>query len=340
MVLQFLVGGIVSVINIMIHALVTVGAVGIARSAGLRHTERPRLHLMAVMVGTAAALMVAHTLEVFVWALAYAIVGAAPAGSDLLYFAFVNYTTLGYGDITPVQVVAADRADDRDERHPDVRLVDGRAVRGAAQDARTSRIDRRCLASVLQIEASELLAVQKDDLALIAANESDDVEFMQPRQCAGHGFQCQAQIVGNVAPRHRQRHDAGRRQSSVHLDQKGGDPLQRSLAAEQQHVVFRVLQVTRGHAEQVSRDQRIALSHHLEAAPLDQANRGVHDRLRRKPVLASVFQSEDVAGQVKRADLATAVRKQLVASHGADLDLIDVLRRLLFAVDFGSLSCS
>lgn len=102
MVLQFLVGCFVSVINIMIHALVTVGAVGIARSAALRHTERPRLHLMLVMVGTAVALMVAHTLEVFVWALTYAIVGAAPAGSDLLYFAFVNYTTLGYGDVTPV----------------------------------------------------------------------------------------------------------------------------------------------------------------------------------------------------------------------------------------------
>jgi hypothetical protein len=58
---------------------------------------------MAVMVGTAAALMVAHTLEIFVWAVSYWMVGAAPAGSDLLYFAFVNYTTLGYGDITPVQ---------------------------------------------------------------------------------------------------------------------------------------------------------------------------------------------------------------------------------------------
>jgi Ion channel len=58
---------------------------------------------MAVMIVTATALMVAHTLEVVVWALAYAIVGAAPAGSDLLYFAFVNYTTLGYGDITPVE---------------------------------------------------------------------------------------------------------------------------------------------------------------------------------------------------------------------------------------------
>src|SRR5204862_4426302 len=67
-------------------------------------TAWPRSQLRGVMVGTAAALMVAHTLQVFVWALAYAVVGAAPAGSDLLYFAFVNYTTLGYGDITPVQV--------------------------------------------------------------------------------------------------------------------------------------------------------------------------------------------------------------------------------------------
>jgi hypothetical protein len=100
---QLLVGSIVSVINIMIHAFVTVGAIGIARTAGLRHTARPRLHLMAVMVATAVVLMVAHMLEVFVWASVYGIVGAAPAGSDLLYFAFVNYTTLGYGDITPVQ---------------------------------------------------------------------------------------------------------------------------------------------------------------------------------------------------------------------------------------------
>ncbi|WP_027548569.1 potassium channel family protein [Bradyrhizobium sp. WSM2254] len=100
---QFLVGAIVSVINIMIHALVTVGAIGIARTAGRGYAARPRLHLMAVMVATASALMVSHTMEVLVWALAYAMVGAAPAGSDLIYFAFVNYTTLGYGDITPIQ---------------------------------------------------------------------------------------------------------------------------------------------------------------------------------------------------------------------------------------------
>lgn len=103
MALQFLVGGGVNIINIIIHALVTPGAVGVARSAVARNADRPKLHLMAVMVRTALALMVAHTLEIFVWALAYAIAGVAPAGSDMLYFAFVNYTTLGYGDVLPLQ---------------------------------------------------------------------------------------------------------------------------------------------------------------------------------------------------------------------------------------------
>ncbi|KGT75456.1 metal transporter [Bradyrhizobium japonicum] len=101
MLLQFLVGTLVSVINIGIHALVTVVAVGIARSAGLRPTGRPRVHLMGVMVATAVVLQVAHMLEVLVWALMYEVVQAAAPGTDLLYFAFVNYTTLGYGDITP-----------------------------------------------------------------------------------------------------------------------------------------------------------------------------------------------------------------------------------------------
>ena len=103
MAFQFLLGTMISALNIMIHALVTLAVLDIARNAGLRPTARPRWHLMAVMVTTAAILMVAHMVEVLVWALAYAIIGAAPAGSDLLYFTFVNYTTLGYGDITPVK---------------------------------------------------------------------------------------------------------------------------------------------------------------------------------------------------------------------------------------------
>jgi hypothetical protein len=54
------------------------------------------------MIATVSVLMVAHACEVIVWAGAYRIVGAAPVSSNLVYFAFVNYTTLGYGDVVPV----------------------------------------------------------------------------------------------------------------------------------------------------------------------------------------------------------------------------------------------
>ena len=143
MALQFLVGGFVGVINIMIHALVTVGAVGIARSAGLRHTEWPRLHLMAVMVGTSAALMVAHTLEVFVWALAYRgrRRGAYRQRSSLFRLRELHHARLRR--YHACAGVATDGANDRNERHPHVWLVNGRSVRGAAQDAGASRVDRR-----------------------------------------------------------------------------------------------------------------------------------------------------------------------------------------------------
>src|SRR5262245_21203571 len=77
--------------------------VGVAQQAASRHTAHPLALLIAVMVATVAVLMAAHGCEVMVWALAYAIVDAAPAGADLVYFAFVNYTTLGYGDVTPVE---------------------------------------------------------------------------------------------------------------------------------------------------------------------------------------------------------------------------------------------
>src|SRR3954469_8498033 len=103
MVIQLLTGGLVSAIAIMIHAMATVGPIGVARLGARRRSMYPQLHLMGVMVATVLVLMLAHTVEIVVWGLSYALVGAAPEGSDLLYFAFVNYTTLGYGDIIPVK---------------------------------------------------------------------------------------------------------------------------------------------------------------------------------------------------------------------------------------------
>ena len=100
---QFLLGGGVSLVNIIIHALVMTIVVRLAQTASMKKISHPSLFLIAVMIPTVSVLMGAHVLEVIVWSLAYSMVDAAPAGANLVDFAFVNYTTLGYGDVVPVE---------------------------------------------------------------------------------------------------------------------------------------------------------------------------------------------------------------------------------------------
>ena len=100
---QFLVGDGASVVNITIHALVMTMVVRVAQTASRKKISHPSLYLIAVMIPTVSFLMVTHSLEVIVWSFAYSMVDAAPADANLVYFAFVNYTTLGYGDVVPVE---------------------------------------------------------------------------------------------------------------------------------------------------------------------------------------------------------------------------------------------
>ena len=106
---QLLVGSAVSICNITIHALVMATVVEMsARIAGARDTVRRSLRLTTVMIvtvsiATVPILTAAHYSEVMVWSLAYAIIDAAPTGAEPVYLAFVNYTTLGYGDVIPVE---------------------------------------------------------------------------------------------------------------------------------------------------------------------------------------------------------------------------------------------
>jgi Ion channel len=100
---QYLVGGAISGCNIAIHAMVMLAVIRVALIAIAMATTHPSLRLVTIMIATVSALMITHLGEVLVWSSSYAIVDAAPPNTDLIYFAFVNYTTLGYGDITPVE---------------------------------------------------------------------------------------------------------------------------------------------------------------------------------------------------------------------------------------------
>lgn|SRR5438874_11022283 len=100
---QLLVSISVSICNIAIHAMVMSAVLWVARIASERAMSHRSFQLVAIMTATVSVLMVAHIAEVAVWSFAYAIAGVAPPGTDLIYFAFVNYTTLGYGDVTPLR---------------------------------------------------------------------------------------------------------------------------------------------------------------------------------------------------------------------------------------------
>lgn len=98
---QLAVGGAVSLLNIGIHALAMAGVVQVLRYNRRRKARYPLGKLAGLMIGIMAVLTITHVGHVIVWSLTYTVAGAVqePAGS--FYFAFVNFTTLGYGDIVP-----------------------------------------------------------------------------------------------------------------------------------------------------------------------------------------------------------------------------------------------
>lgn len=99
---QALVGGSAAICNIAIHALVMTAVIRAAQGMARVHFRQPSVYVTGIMIATVSVLMLAHVVEVLIWALTYATVEAVPDGSGFVYFAFVNYTTLGYGDIVPL----------------------------------------------------------------------------------------------------------------------------------------------------------------------------------------------------------------------------------------------
>ena len=98
---QIAFGGAVSLANIGVHALVMMLILRARAGVHANVPSRPALRLIGVMIAAVSMLMAAHLFEIGIWSLSYALVDAAAQGADDFYFAFVNYTTLGYGDIVP-----------------------------------------------------------------------------------------------------------------------------------------------------------------------------------------------------------------------------------------------
>src|ERR1700676_967898 len=97
-------------------------------------------------------------------------------------------------------------------------------------------------------------------------------------------------------------------------------------------MIFGMPKVTGCHCPEFARNLNIASRRLLKAAAFYQSHGGIDNGFRREPVDHSRFEPEDVARQVKRADLTPSVRKQLVGPNGATDYLIDVFRRLILSI--------
>jgi hypothetical protein len=98
-----LIGAALIAITVVIHAVGTTAWVrhlsqkysGNALGSGRRAT--------LVLVNTALIVFALHTLEIVIWAVAYQLllpVNELASFEEAVYFSFVTFTTLGYGDIT------------------------------------------------------------------------------------------------------------------------------------------------------------------------------------------------------------------------------------------------
>ena len=99
-----LIGAGIAVATVLLHAAGT--------SAWLKHlalrygvSEKPwgTMMSMRILSTTVLALIALHTIQIAMWAVAYLAlveVGELTTFESALYFSFVTFTTLGYGDIT------------------------------------------------------------------------------------------------------------------------------------------------------------------------------------------------------------------------------------------------
>jgi len=99
---QLLAGGLVSLITFGIHAVVTGVIVVVTRHvAGRTDDLHVFMRITALMMITVIVLMIAHTIEIGVWAGYYRWADVSVAKAGPFEFAFENFTALGYGDDVP-----------------------------------------------------------------------------------------------------------------------------------------------------------------------------------------------------------------------------------------------
>ena len=66
----------------------------------LKKAEKSHLRIVVFTTISLTSVVIAHTIQVWIWAISFMILDAFDTLSEAIYFALITYTTVGYGDIT------------------------------------------------------------------------------------------------------------------------------------------------------------------------------------------------------------------------------------------------
>jgi hypothetical protein len=100
---QLLTGAVIYLVNFAIHTVFTGAIVFATRHTAKRTSERGVfVRLTSLLMITVTGLMIAHVVEIAVWAGYYTWFGIKLNNITYFEFAFENYTALGYGDTLPI----------------------------------------------------------------------------------------------------------------------------------------------------------------------------------------------------------------------------------------------
>ncbi len=98
--MQILGGSILLIACVAVHVCILAATIGSLISLRSWLEAQPHLKRWAVIMSMAlTAIIVANTIEVWLFAIAIYGIGALSVLADAVYFVLVTYTTLGYGDV-------------------------------------------------------------------------------------------------------------------------------------------------------------------------------------------------------------------------------------------------
>lgn len=97
---QIFLGSLGLGISSAIHIVVLLSAIWVLRRIHYHINHSVFLKPGLLLASALTAVIFGHTVQVWLWAVAFLIAGALPTVADAIYFSLVTYTTVGYGDVT------------------------------------------------------------------------------------------------------------------------------------------------------------------------------------------------------------------------------------------------